>query len=411
MSRRVVVTGMGFIAPHGDDAEVAFGRLFAGESAVRSIRSGHAPLTAEVLVAQADWHPEEITPLQRVVMDPVAQMGLLAAKRALEQAGLHDRADILDVAGVYMGCGLGGSQSHEDGYQSYHTRQVRRAKPTLVPRVMLNAAAAHISMTYGIRGPTHTYSVACTSSAAAIGEAYRAIRDGYLDCVIAGGAEAFLVGGVIIAWEALGVIAKEHPDGPGASVRPFDSARTGFALAEGAAVLTLESADAAESRGARVLGEIAGYGASSDAFHLTQPSREGQVRAIRAALADAGLPPEAVGYVNAHATGTKVGDVVEIEAIKDAFGSHASRLAVSSTKSMHGHLVGAAGALELGITLMAVAQGKIPPTANLTDPDPACDLDCVPGVGREAPDLEVALSNTFGFGGSNVSLVVRRADG
>lgn len=411
MSRRVVVTGLGFIAPHGDDADVVFRRLFAGEPAIRSIRSGHAPLTGNVLVAQADWHPEEeITPLQRVVMDPVAQMGLLAAKRALEQAGLHDRQDVLDSAGIYMGCGLGGSQSHEEGYQAYHARKARRAKPTLVPRVMLNAAAAHISMTYGVRGPTHTFSVACTSSAAAIGEAYRAIRDGYLDCVIAGGAEAFLVGGVIIAWEALGVIAREHPDGPGASVRPFDAARTGFALAEGAAVLVLESAEAAQRRGARVLGEIAGYGASSDAFNLTQPSREGQVRAIRAALADAGVAPEAVGYVNAHATGTKVGDVVEIEAIKEAFGSHASRLAVSSTKSMHGHLVGAAGAVELGITLMAVAQGKIPPTANLTDPDPACDLDCVPCVGREAPDLDVALSNSFGFGGSNVSLLVRRAD-
>ncbi|NJD20935.1 MAG: beta-ketoacyl-[acyl-carrier-protein] synthase family protein, partial [Gemmatimonadetes bacterium] len=198
---------------------------------------------------------------------------------------------------------------------------------------------------------------------------------------------------------------------PGASVRPFDAARTGFALAEGAAVLILETEERARARGATPLGEIVGYGTSSDAFNLTQPSREGQVRSMRDALADAGVRPEAVGYVNAHATATKVGDIIEVQAIKDTFGAHAGHLAVSSTKSMHGHLVGAAGAVELGLTLMAVAQGRVPPTANLIRPDPECDLDFVPGRGRAAPDLEYALSNSFGFGGSNASLVVRRVAG
>ena len=408
----MVVTGMGFVTPLGDDADTLFRRLMAGESGIRSVPSGHEPVTTDVLMGQADWRPEEqTTPLQRVVMDPVAQMGFLAGKKALEQAGLVERGDILGDAGVYFGCGLGGAQTTEDGYKDYHTRTVRRAKPTMVARIMPNSPAAHISMEYGIRGPSHTYSVACTSSAAAIGEAYRAIRDGYLDCAVTGGAEAMLTGGVVIAWEAMGVIAREHPDGPGASVRPFDAARAGFALAEGAGALILEEAEAARARGAPVLAELVGYGASSDAFNLTQPSREGQVRAIRAALADAGVPPEAVGYVNAHATATKVGDVVEIQALKDAFGHHAGKLAVSASKSMLGHLVGAAGAVELGITVMALAQGKIPPTANLTDPDPACDLDCVPDLGREAPGLEYALSNSFGFGGSNACLVVRKAGG
>ncbi|HSW30356.1 MAG TPA: beta-ketoacyl-[acyl-carrier-protein] synthase family protein [Longimicrobiales bacterium] len=407
--RRVLVTGMGFVTPHGDQADRIFERVYAGESAVGLYRSGRGAAEADVVLGKADWNPDTyVTPIQKLAMDPVAQMAYAAARHALAQAGLTGRADLLSSAGVYMGCGLGGAATYEQGYESYFTKNSRRQKPTIVPRVMPNAPAAHISMAFGIRGPSLTYSVACTSSAAALGEAYRAIRDGYLECVVAGGAEAMLAEAVVIAWESMGVIAKLHPDGPAASVRPFDAARTGFALAEGAAVLILESEERARERGAVPLGEIVGYGSSSDAHNLTQPSREGQAHAMRAALADAGVPPEAVGYINAHATATKVGDVVEVQAVKDTFGAQASRLAVSSTKSMHGHLVGAAGALELGLTLMAVARGRIPPTANLTQPDAECDLDFVPGRGREAPELEYALSNSFGFGGSNASLVVRR---
>ena len=407
--RRVLVTGLGFVTPHGDRADQVFERVWAGESAVQRFRMGFERISADVLLARADWNPDaELTPIQRLAMDPVAQMGFVAARQALAQAGLTERADVLADAGVYMGCGLGGASTYEHGYEAYFVKVTRRVKPTVVPRVMPNAPAAHISMGFGIRGPSLTYSVACTSSASAIGEAYRAIGDGYLECVVAGGTEAMLCDAVVIAWDAMGVLAKEHPDGPAASVRPFDAGRSGFALAEGAAVLILESEERVRERGVAPLGEIVGYGTSSDAFNLTQPSREGQVRAMRAALADAGIAPEAVGYINAHATATKVGDVVEVQAVKETFGAHARRLAVSSTKSMNGHLVGAAGAVELGLTLMAVAQGRIPPTANLTHPDPECDLDFVPGRGREAPGLEYALSNSFGFGGSNASLVVRR---
>jgi len=407
-SRRVLVTGMGFVTPHGDDADLIFDRVYAGESAIRTIRSGREEVAADVLVGTADWSPDEVTPLQKVAMDPVAQMALVAARRALGQAGLDQHDETLSAAGIYMGCGLGGAESHEEGYDEYHRRSSRKVRPSIVPRVMANAPAAHISMTWGIRGPSHTFSVACSSSAAATGEAFRAIRDGYLDCALAGGAEAMLCAPILVAWEAMGVIAKEHPDGPAASVRPFDLARTGFALAEGAGVLVLEAEEHARARGATPLGEVVGYGATSDAFNLTQPSMEGQAQAMKAALADAGIDAEAVGYVNAHATGTKVGDIAEIHAIKEAFGAHAARLAVSATKSMHGHLVGAAGAVEMGLTLMGLARGRVPPTANLTDPDPECDLDCVPLLGRELPDLEYALSNSFAFGGSNVSLVARR---
>jgi len=403
---------MGFVAPHGDDADTLFERVYAGESVIRRIRSGREGWAADVLVGKAEWSPQkEITALQKVAMDPVAQMAFVAARRALTQAGLLDDVAGLASAGTYMGCGVGGAQTNEEGYAEYHTRGARRLRPTIVPRVMPSAVAAHISMAFGIKGPSHTYSVACASSAAALGEAFRAVRDGYLDCVVAGGAEAMLADAVLAAWEAMGVLAREHPDGPRASVRPFDAARTGFALAEGAGVVVLESEAHARARGASPLGEIVGYGASSDAHNLTQPSRDGQVRCMRAALADARVPPEAVGWVNAHATGTTVGDLVEVEAITEVFGAHAGRLPVSATKSMHGHLVGAAGVVELGITLMGVARGRVPPTANLTHPDPACALDCVPLRGREVAGLEYALSNSFAFGGSNVSLVVRRQAG
>lgn len=407
--RRVIVTGMGFVTPHGDRAETIFDRAFAGESVIQSIRSGRAGWAADVLVGKADWDAgAATTPIQRVAMDPVAQMAFVAARSALGQSGLTGDAGALHRAGIYMGCGIGGAETNEQGYETYHTRDVRRIKPTIVPRVMPSAVAAHISMEFGIRGPSHTYSVACASSAVAIGEAFRAIRDGYLDCVVAGGAEAMLADAVLAAWEAMGVLARDHPDGPQASVRPFDAARTGFALAEGAGVVILESAEHARARGATAVGEIVGYGGSSDAHNLTQPSRDGQARCMKAALHDAGLPPGAIGYINAHATGTPVGDVVEVEAIKEVFGAHAFRMPVSATKSMHGHMVGAAGVVELGLTLMSLAHGKVPPTANLTHPDPACDLDCVPLQGRDVPGLEYALSNSFAFGGSNVSLVARR---
>jgi 3-oxoacyl-[acyl-carrier-protein] synthase II len=407
--RRVFVTGLGLVSPHGNDPDQMFERLYAGESAIRKVRSGGPEFDAEVLLAPAEFNPAGIIPkAQLFVMDRVAQMAVLSAHQALLKSGLLRDERGPDSGAVYVGCGLGGSQALQDAYRQYYQRQTRKMKPTVVPLIMANAPAAHISMRYAMRGPSLTYSVACASSAIAIGEAFRAIRDGYLECALAGGTEAMLNDGSVAAWEGLGVLANEHRDGAGASSRPFARDRTGFVLGEGAAMLTLESEAAMEERGAQPLAEIVGFGAASDAHNLTQPAVEGQVRALRAAFADAGLPPDAIGYINAHATATLVGDKAEIDAIKVAFGQHAERLALSSTKSMHGHVVGAAGALEFVITVLALRTRRLPPTANLTLPDPDCDLDCVPCKGRPAADLEYALSNSFAFGGSNAVLIARR---
>lgn len=408
--RRVFVTGIGLVAPHGGDPEAVFERLYRGETAIRKVRTGTPELGGEALLAQAEFDPSGSIPkLQLVVMDRVSQMAVVAAHRALEASGLlADDVRPADM-GIYVGCGLGGSQALQDSYRVYFERRSRRPKPATVPLIMANAPAGHISMRFGLTGPSLTYSIACASSAVAIGEAFRAIRDGYVDRAIAGGTESMLNDGSVSAWEVLGVLAKEHPDGPGASSRPFAKDRTGFVLGEGAAIVVLESEGAAAARGRAPVAEIVGYGAASDAHNLTQPAVDGQVRAMRAALADSGLAPEAVGYVNAHATATAAGDRIEIDAIKQVFGAHARKLAVSATKSMHGHLVGAAGALEFAITALALRERRVPPTANLTVPDPECDLDCVPCAGRALPELAAALSNSFAFGGSNAVLVARRA--
>ena len=408
--RRVFVTGLGFVSPHGEDPAAIFERICRGESAVRMIQSGTPEMGADVLLASIEFEPGgRINKVDRLFMARAGQMAVVATRNALEDSRLLSEGRGPEEAGVFMGCGLGGAEVLQRSYSIYFERRTRRGRPTTVPMIMASGPASHVCMQFGIYGPAHTYSIACASSSVAIGEAFRSIRDGYTDVVIAGGAEAMLNDGSVAAWQAVGVIAKEHADGARASCRPFDLERTGLVLGEGAATLILESEERATARGAELLAEIVGFGASSDAHKLTEPSVDGQERAIRNALEDAGLPADAVGYINAHATGTPAGDPVEIKAIKGAFGAAAQGIAVSSTKSMHGHLVGASGALECAITALALHEGRIPPTANLTVPDPACDLDCVAGVGRDAPELEVALSNSFAFGGSNATLALRRA--
>ncbi len=398
------------MSPHGEDPAAIFESICLGESAIRMVRSGTPEMGADVLLASIDFEPgDRINKVDRLFMARAAQMAVVATRNALEDSGLLAKGRGPEEAGVFMGCGLGGAEVLQRSYSIYFERRTRRGRPTTVPMIMASGPASQVCMSFGICGPAHTYSIACASSSVAIGEAFRTIRDGYSDVVIAGGAEAMLNDGSVAAWQAVGVIAKEHADGARASCRPFDLERTGLVLGEGAATLILESEERAAARGAEFLAEIVGFGASSDAHKLTEPSVAGQERAIRNALEDAGLPADAVGYINAHATGTPAGDPVEIEAIKRAFGAAAQGVAISSTKSMHGHLVGASGALECGITALALHKRRIPPTAHLTVPDPACDLDCVAGVGRDAPDLEAALSNSFAFGGSNATLVLRRA--
>lgn len=407
--RRVVVTGLGVVCPHGDDVLEMFEAVYAGRSAIRLVETGDERLGARIPLAATDFDPDdEIPKAASVFMARAAQMALVATGRALTAAGLAPGASVLEEAGIFLGSGLGGSEVLQRAYRTYFVRGRRRIRPATVPMIMASGPASHISMRFGIRGPTHTYSVACASAAVAIGEAFRSIRHGYTDLVIAGGAEAMLNDGSVAAWESVGVVAQEHALGAEFSSRPFDAERSGLVLGEGSAILVLEAADRAEARGAVPLAEIVGFGSTADAHHLTDPTVEGQVRCMRAALAEAGVEPCEVGYVNAHATGTLNGDPVEIEAMKRVFGDGVASVPISSTKAVHGHLVGASAALEGVITILALQQGRVPPTAHLTAPDPACDLDCVPIHGREAPDLSLALSNSFAFGGSNVTLAFRR---
>jgi 3-oxoacyl-[acyl-carrier-protein] synthase II len=408
--RRIFITGIGVVSPHGEDLNDVFDRVFAGESAIRKMRVEADESMTDMLLAPVDFDPDPLIPqLQGRYMARASKMAVVAAHHALEGSGLLVSDAGPAEAGVYMGCGLGGSDELQSHYERYLANPPRRLRAASTPMIMASAPASQISMQYGILGPTVTYSIACVSSAVAIGEGFRAIRHGYVDTVLAGGAEAQLNTGTLAGWKELSVLASEHATGAKASSRPFDTHRTGLVLGEGAIVLVLESESAARARGAEVLAEIVGYGASSDAYNLTEPCADGQARAMRLALENASVSRERIGYVNAHATGTLLGDRVEAEAIRKTFGSHADKVAVSSTKSVHGHLIGAASALEAALTVRMLQTGRIAPTSNLTDPDPECDLDCVPLVGRESPDLEYALSNSFAFGGSNATLVLRKA--
>ena len=408
--RRIFITGIGVVSPHGEDLNDVFDRVFAGKSAIRKVQVETDGSMTDMLLAPVDFDPDPLIPkLQGRYMARASKMAVVAAHHALERSGLLVSDAGPAEAGIYMGCGLGGADELQSHYERYLANPPKKLRAASTPMIMASAPASQISMQYGILGPTVTYSIACVSSAVAIGEAFRAIRHGYVDTVLAGGTEAQLNTGTLAGWRELSVLASEHATGAEASSRPFDTHRTGLVLGEGAIVLVLESESTARARGAEVLAEIVGYGASSDAYNLTEPCADGQARAMCSALEDAPVSHERIGYVNAHATGTLLGDRVEAEAIRNTFGSHADKVAVSSTKSVHGHLIGAASALEAALTVRMLQTGRIAPTSNLTDPDPECDLDCVPLVGRESPDLEYALSNSFAFGGSNATLVLRKA--
>ena len=410
---RVVVTGIGLLNPLGLTRTSSFERLIQGHSAIR-------PATPEITrwlpqALSADVDPAFAQQLDRneAGLDRATQFALLASREALVDARASEWDIKPERVGVFAGIGLGGATTGEALYTRMHEQLQAGRNPTVmhplsVPRLMPNAATAAISMAHQFRGPTHTYSVACSSSAMAVGEACRTIRHGYADAIVAVGAEAMNVPGVFMAWNALRVMAKPHATDPAASCRPFDRQRSGFVLGEGAAALVLETAESALRRGATIYGEICGYGSSSDAQHLTLPSSEGQYRAIRMALDEAGMAPAAIHYLNAHGTATDAGDVVESETIRQVFGDHADRLPVSSTKSQHGHLIGAAGATEFAISLLAMQSGIIPPTAFLENPDPRCTLDYVPGQARHGQTLGAVMSNSFAFGGSNVSLIARQ---
>lgn len=411
--QRVVVSGIGMLTPLGLDRTSTFANLLSGAGGVRAAAPEITRWLPQALCADVDASFTQRLDRNEAGLDRATQLALLAAREALQDAR-HDRWDHDPLrVGVFAGVGLGGASTGEALYKRMHDSIQAGRNPTVVhplsvPRMMPNAASAAISMAYGFKGPTHTYCVACSSSAMALGEAYRTLRHGYADAIVVVGAEAMNIPGVFMAWNALRVMAKPYGDDPAASCRPFDKERSGFVLAEGASALVLETEASARRRGATIYAELCGYGSTSDAEHLTLPSSDGQQRAMRLALADANLEPAAIQYVNAHGTATEQGDVIESESIRAVFGLHADRVAVSSTKAQHGHLIGAAGATEFAISLLALQSGSLPATAWLDDVDPRCTLDYVPKVARHGQKLDAVMSNSFAFGGTNVSLVARR---
>lgn len=408
---------MGAICPLGADRHSAFETALAGKCAISAPSHDIAKWLPNVLIAPAAANPETLLDSKCASYDRATQFALVAAHEAMAEANIHPSPDDAQRFGVFCGIGFGGAQTLDALYQRFYTSLYDPAQekrnptvmhPLSVPRMMANAPAALVSMHYGLHGPSHTYSVACASSAVAIGEAFRAIRDGYLDAAVVIGTEAMLTPGAMMAWNALRVMAKPDADDISRSCRPFSKNRSGFVLGEGAAAIVLESEARATARKQTAMGELCGYGYSSDAEHLTAPSTAQQERAMRMAIDDASLAPAQIHYLNAHGTATDAGDVIETQSIRAVFGEAAKKLAVSSTKSMHGHLIGASGILEFVMSVMAMNQGALPPTATLDVPDPRCDLDFIPLEARRGCAVDAVMSNSFAFGGSNVSLVARR---
>ena len=415
--RQVVVTGSGVICPLGADTASSFAAALQARSGIGACPADIAAWFPQMVVAQAAVEPQTLLERADHGLDRAVQFALVAAAQAIAEAGFAVPPNDSRRVGVFVGIGFAGSQTSDSLYTRFYKTlsdpSLKHKDPTVmhpltVPRIMANAAAAALTMRYGLQGPSNTYSVACASSAIAIGEALRAIRHGYLDAALVVGSEAMLNPGSMMGWNALRVMAKADAADPSRSCRPFSRDRSGFVIGEGAAALVLESAERATARGAPVRAELAGYGCSSDAQHLTAPSVDGQADAMGQALQEAGLAPEQIQYINAHGTATEAGDVIETQSIHKAFGAAARQVAVSSTKSMHGHLIGAAGALELVLSIEALNSGSLPPTAHLDQPDPRCDLDCVPLRARHGCQIDAVMSNSFAFGGSNVSLVARR---
>ena len=405
--RRVAVTGMGIVSPLGNTLAEAYSNAYSGRSAIHrlDLPLSHrllAPLAATVRFDSTDY----FDPPKRRMLDRVSQLALVAANQSLVDSGCDLRQLDRDRAGVFIGTGMGGSQSNDEGYKTLYGDDSDRIKPFTVLMGMHNAPAAWIGIEHALRGPNLTYSTACSSSAVAIGEAWLRVASGRLDLAIAGGAEAPLSFGSLKAWEALHTLASLDEDQPSASCKPFSKNRSGMVLGEGAAMLILEPWDYALARGTPIHGELLGYGLATDAAHITRPSVEGQAMAMRAALQSARIEPSMVDAINAHGTGTPANDSVETAAIKAVFGERAYHIPISATKALHGHQLGAAGALECVLSLLAMHHGVALPTMHLLDPDPECDLDYVPNVARDNVGVRTMLSNSFAFGGTNAVLVL-----
>jgi len=401
--RRVAVTGIGVICALGRNRQEFWISLREGRSGIRQIEGIDISLLRFQNGAQVPgYQPTDyFEPKVADLLDPFAQYAAIAAREAVEDSGIEFTPELKPRAGVITGCCVGGQSTEDVGFVDLYRENRNRVHPMTIPRIMANAGASQISLEFGLTGPVYTVSTACASANHAMGQAYWMVRSGAVEAAITGGSEAIFSMGFLKAWEAMRVVA---PD----TCRPFSKDRKGLILGEGAAMLVLEPLDRAQARGARIYGEISGFGMSSDAHHITMPSVAGPSAAIRAALDDSGFRPEQIGYINAHGTGTSANDPTETKAIREVFRCHANRIAVSSTKSMHGHALGAAGALEAAATLCALSERFLPPTANYVISDPDCDLDVIPNEGRPA-DIECALSNAFAFGGLNAVVAFRAA--
>ena len=400
--RRVVITGAGCVSSLGLDLDTTWRGLAAGESGIGPVTQVPSEnLGIKIAAEVKGYDPNAYFNEKRLaILDRVSQFALVAAREAVVRSGIEFSEDLRARTAVIVGTGAGGMNTVDASYKRLYEDGVRRIFPLTVPRLMVSAAASHITMEFGITGPGYAVSSACSSANHAIGDAFWMVRSGRVDAAVTGGTEACITLGTLLGWQALRVMA---PD----TCRPFSGDRKGMVLGEGAGIFVLEALDTATARGANILGEIVGFGMTSDAADIVQPQEDGAAGAIAMALSDGGLNPTDVDYVNAHGTGTDANDMTETRALKRVFGEDASRIAVSSTKSMHGHALGAAGAVELAVTLKAIEHGIAPPTANYREPDPKCDLDYVPNTAREMT-IDVALSNSFAFGGLNAVLAVKK---
>jgi len=400
--RKVVITGIGVVSAIGNNAADFWASLVAG-------RSGIGPITKVDVSTMRFQNAAEIKnfdPVQHfdeknlLWLDPFSHYGIVAAREAIADSGIEFNDELRDKSGVITGSCLGGKMTEDELYYKLYAEGKQRHQPIAIPRAMSNAVASHVSMEFGLTGATFTTSTACSSANHAIGQAFWLIRQGTLDMAITGGSEAPICFGNLKAWETMRVVS---PD----TCRPFSKDRTGMILGEGGAMFVMETEESAHARGAKIYAEIAGFGMSADAHHLTMPLSDGAAKGMRLALEDANLEPQQVGYINAHGTATPANDPMESQAIRKVFGSHTDNIGVSSTKSMHGHTLGAAGAIEAAATVLALHNNLLPPNANFNEPDPECNVDVIANEARPA-EVEAAVSNSFAFGGLNAVLAFRR---
>jgi 3-oxoacyl-[acyl-carrier-protein] synthase II len=410
LSRRVVVTGIGLLSSVGSNTEETWRAVIEGQSGIGHITQFDATaFNCRIAGEVKDFDParwiekKEIKKMARFI-----QFAVGASEGAIEQCGLKITPDIAENVGVYIGSGIGGFEVIEREHRNLLEKGPGRISPFFIPATIINLASGYVSIRNGAKGPNSATATACTTSAHAVGDSYRLIQRGDADVMICGGAEACITPLGVGGFAAMRALSQRN-DEPQRASRPWDKHRDGFVIGEGAGILILEELEFAKQRGGPILAEIVGYGMSADAYHITSPAEDGDgaYRVMRNALRDAGIAPDQVQYINAHGTSTEIGDKLESIAIKRAFGDHAYKVAVSSTKSMTGHLLGGAGGLEAGITVLAIRDQIAPPTINLDEPDPECDLDYIPNKARPM-HLEYALSNSFGFGGTNGSLIFKR---